>query len=194
MRGTCCFGIFNNRFTGLFARSFRGSCFRTGNVNGLGGLLCLPLLDERLVAHHLDTGLVDLERHVSEPLGVEGDHPRGVLVMIRRSEENSAHAALGDHREVSLRRFGRDGGFPVELLEVFGEKVRDRLLAGLPHGSVCFGAIQVCRLVILRLKTHAVAIGKLDDQAGKLEERVGFGARADLLGDSLDGTGFGKKL
>ena len=72
--------------------------------------------------------------------------------------------------------------------------MRDRLLAGLPYGSVRFGAIQLCRLVILRQKTHAVAIGKLDDQAGKLEERVGFGTRADLLGDSLDGTGFGKEL
>jgi len=72
--------------------------------------------------------------------------------------------------------------------------VTGRLLAGLPDGTVGLRPEELRRLLVLGLQSDAVAIGKLNDQAGEFEEGVGLDSGTDLLGDALDGREFWNQL
>ena len=83
-------------------------CF-DGVIHALRALLVLPLLNDRLFAHHANTRRVNIEWHIGKTLTVDFAKFGLVVVVVGWPDKHIAHPTLGNIRKGPLRWLHSDG-------------------------------------------------------------------------------------
>ena len=78
-------------------------------IHALRALLVLPLLNDRLFAHHANTRGVSLEWHIGKSLTMDFAKLGLIVVMVGRPYKGVTHPALSDVGEGPLRWLHSDG-------------------------------------------------------------------------------------
>ena len=154
-------------------------------------LLLLPLRHRLLVANGSHAGFENIERNIREPLGMKLPELELVIVVVRRTEKNAAHPALGDGREFALRRIDRNTILAIERLRRDSGGVG--LSLGLREPERGIGNNTEKLRPRDAFETHPVAGGFFQHESREIEKRVGFGVRLDLLDEALDSALLGEE-
>ena len=185
-------------------------------VFGLEALLLDPFLDDRLVLHDFHARLEHVERHPGKPFGVQLAQLVLVIVMVRRTEDDAAHAALRDECVTALRRLhGRALG-QVERGEMSFQDVCDGLVLAQPRRFVerankqrlrdrrsgtgilpvsCFGSRRRGRRrhYFLHVQLDGITLRLLQNEPRNVEQRIGAAGHLDLARERLDAVFVGQK-
>src|SRR5436190_11868379 len=95
-----------------------------------------PFLHDRFIGNNLHARLESLEGHAGETFRVQLAQLVLVIVIIRRAENDAAHATLRDESVFALRRLGGGTFRLIERSVMLVQNVRDGFVLGKPQGVV----------------------------------------------------------
>jgi len=110
-------------------------------------------------------------------------------MVVRRTENHPADAALRDKSVFALRRLGRRALGLVKRLEMVFQHMLDRFVFGQPQRVIERAGEQRLSDLAVRFLLHAerdrVALGFLQNQPGDVEQRIGAAGGLDLAGEGF---------
>ena len=173
---------------GLRAGQFRGllplrRLFQA--EDGFLALTFLPLFDQRLIAHGLQTGQIVGLRHMRVARRPQLLNPLVIAMMIRRPQQLAAQAAARHHRKVARRRL--DLGF-LDLEKLVKVVAHDMRLGIVPMTenppaleTLAQGLTRLALGGRRHLQLDQIAIGMRQKAAGNFQQRIGPAAGPEIL-------------